>query len=246
MARKEQDLNKAYEAILKKREQNVALSPSRGDLEKIKKTRLEGITSTPAETLSDVIGDIKERRGVVENVSDVVKTTPTDTIGISPEIKYKSRFPSTNKALKIAEDIAEEVPTEDIGLAGILKNKKGFSKILPMLGMGAAGLAGLSIAGKVQAGELGEAGLETADLASDYIPGVGQVKMALRPTELGTAELPPEMMTERELYNAARRAKIGETQVSPSSEQPLLAPEDRVKYEDMKKKINFNVLNRLK
>ena len=60
------------------------------------------------------------------------------------------------------------------------------------------------------------------------------------------AELPPEMMEEREVYNAARRAKNGEAVSNPSEEQPLLAPEDRAKYDEMKKQVNFNVLNRLK
>jgi len=235
MARKEQDLNKVYAQILRKRQENIDQSPTRGDIARVKRAKLSP-DRVSSETLSDVISDIKNKGAVVENVSDVVKTTPTDTMGIDPSNRNKSKFFNLDKKLGGIRDVVKEE-------AGLLKNQKGFSKILPMLGLAGVGLAGLSIAGKVQAGELGEAGLESADLATDYVPGVSQVKMALRHTELGSAELPPELMEERAIYNAARKA--GQTG-TPSNEQPLLAPEDRATYEEMKKKVNFNVLNRLK
>lgn len=185
-------------------------------------------------------------QGKVTNLENVIKSTGTDTIGIDPAVRNKSKFFNLDKKLGGASDVLDDVSHVASEEGGILKNQKGFSKMLPMLGMGAAGLAALGIAGKVQAGEYGDAALDTADVATDYIPFVGQAKMIARPSDLGNAELPPEMMEEREVYNAARRAKNGETVNNPSTEQPLLAPEDRATYEDMKKKVNFNVLNRIK
>lgn len=57
-----------------------------------------------------------------------------------------------------------------------LKNSKGFSRLLPMLGLGGAALAASSIFNKAKAGDIPNAALESADLATDYVPGVSQVK----------------------------------------------------------------------
>jgi hypothetical protein len=173
-------------------------------------TPLNENIAKPANTLSDVLGDLKENKGLVQNLENTVKTTSPNMIGIAPEIAYKSKFPSITKSLDAARNVGtainEDIPDKK-GILNLLKNSGGFSKVLPALGMGATALAGLSIANKVQAGELGEAGLEGADLATDYIPGVGQAKMALRPSELGNAELPPEVMEERRKFNVLNRLK---------------------------------------
>ncbi len=81
-------------------------------------------------------------------------------------------------ALTEAQDVGKNV-NEEAG--SLLHNQGGFSKVLPALGLGAAALGALGIANKVQAGEYGQAGLDTADLATDYVPGLGQAKMAVRP-----------------------------------------------------------------
>ena len=47
-----------------------------------------------------------------------------------------------------------------------------------------------------QQGKYGEAAMRTADVATDYIPGVGQVKQALSPTEAGAPVVPPEKYQE--------------------------------------------------
>ena len=47
-----------------------------------------------------------------------------------------------------------------------------------------------------QQGKYGEAAVRTADVATDYIPGVGQVKQALTPTEAGAPVVPPERYQE--------------------------------------------------
>jgi len=234
-------LEKAYELLLKRRQKNVNKNILEG-----RTMNMSGIPLNPneiqaAETLSNLKSDIASQGGLVKNLENTIKTTPNDVIGIAPEIAYKSRFPSVKKALGEAEDVGKMV-NEDTG--GLLKNSKGFSKVLPMLGMGATALAGLGIANKVQAGEFGQAGLEGADLATDYVPGLGQAKMALRPEELGNAELPPELMKERELYNAARKSKLGEPVNNPSTEQPLLAPEDRVKKEELDRILKSIISNR--
>lgn len=47
-----------------------------------------------------------------------------------------------------------------------------------------------------QQGKYGEAAVRTADVATDYIPGVGQVKQALTPSEAGAPVVPPERYQE--------------------------------------------------
>jgi len=232
-------IEKQYAKLLEQRAKAAARNVSEG-----RSLNMPGVPlndpKAPAGTLSEVL-DTLRTQGKATNLEDTIKKTPTDMIGIDPSVRNKSKFLNLDKKLAGIADTAGDVGKVVNEEAGLLKNKAGFAKMIPMLGLGAAGLAGLSIAGKVQAGELGEAGLETADLATDYVPGVGQLKMALRPTELGSSELPEELMKEREIYNAARRGNVNQ-----SNEQPLLEPEDRATYDDMKKKINFNVLNRIK
>lgn len=234
-------IERQYAKLLEQRAKAAAKNVAEGRSLSMKGVPLNE-PKTSAGTLSDVLDELRTQ-GKATNLEDTIKRTPTDMIGIDPSVRNKSKFFNLDKKLGGIADTVGDVGKVVNEESSLLKNKAGFAKMLPMLGLGAAGLAGLSIAGKVQAGELGEAGLETADLATDYVPGVGQLKMALRPTELGSSELPPELMKEREIYNAARKA--GQTG-TPSNDQPLLEPEDRTTYEDMKKKINFNVLNRLK
>jgi hypothetical protein len=47
-----------------------------------------------------------------------------------------------------------------------------------------------------QEGKYGEAAMRTADVATDYIPGVGQVKQALTPMEAGAPVVPPSRYEE--------------------------------------------------
>lgn len=175
-----------------------------------------------------------EMMGGVKNVANM------DT----PQYMGIKELPSSSTLSKV-EDVGRAVNEDTGGVLGSLKNAKGFSKVLPMLGMGAAGLAALSIGNKAMAGEYGQAGLESADLGTDYVPGLSQMKMALRPTELGNAELPEEMMKERELYNAARQAKGGGVVNNPSDSQTLIAPEDRIKKEDLDNLFK-NTMSRIK
>lgn len=89
---------------------------------------------------------------------------------------------------------------EKEALKDLLKNKK-----LKMIAPLAIGASALGIGNKAIAGEYGEAGLDTADLVTDYTPGVGQIKDAIRPTEMGNAELPLEEIIEKERFNKLRQ-----------------------------------------
>lgn len=230
---------KAAELIEKKRLERVAKNITEGRTGKISGVPAydKAIRSSTTQEAMDEL----RRQGKVTNLENTLKQTPTDMIGINPEVRNKSKFFNLDK--KLAGEVLDDVSDVAQKESSIVKNNKGFAKMLPMLGLAGAGLAGLSIAGKVQAGELGEAGLETADLATDYIPGVGTLKMAARPTELGNAELPDEMMKERAIYNAARMGKNREPAVVPSEETPMLAPEDRVQKRDLDAMMQ-NILNR--
>ena len=153
----------------------------------------------------------------------------------------KSRFPSldknlsgNNSAVESLENVGKTV-NEETG--GLLRNKAGFSKVLPMLGLGATGLAALGIANKVQAGELGKASLDSADLVTDYIPGIAQAKMALRPSELGEEPTDPVSMKgsvfEKDYNDSVNDSPRDPAASTLSNKQLLLAPDDRVKKEDM-------------
>lgn len=236
-------IEKQYAKLLEQRAKLAAKNAAEG-----RTLNMTGVPlnerEVPASTLSEVMDTLRAKGKPVTTIANEIKTTPSDLIGIDPSIRNKSKFFNLDQKLggvtEAAEDVGKAVNEES---GGLLRNTKGFSKVLPALGLGATALGALSIANKVQAGELGQAGLESADLATDYVPGLGQVKMALRPSELGSGELPPEEMEARRIYNEARKA--GQTG-TPSLEQPMLAPEDRVTYDEMKKRINFNVLNKLK
>ena len=63
--------------------------------------------------------------------------------------------------------------------------KKGLKSFAPLLGMLGTGAMAMGIGNKAMAGDLPGAAADTADLATDYIPGVSQAKMALQSDELG-------------------------------------------------------------
>lgn len=229
---------KAAELIEKRRLATIAKNIEQGRTGIIKGTPL----NDPKMSLS--MEDLKNQ-GKVSNHYNTIKTTPSDTIGINPEVRNKSKFLNLDTKLTgVADSIddlsdASKIAKEEGGFLKNLKGNKGFGKVLPALGMGAAGLAALSIGNKAMAGDFGGAGLEATDLATDYIPGVGTAKMALNPSELGNAELPEDEMEARNVYNSqVRRSKGMDPVNNPSNEMPQLAPEDRVKYEDLKRQFS--------
>ena len=144
------------------------------------------------------------------------------------------RFPSVTNALESASN-AGKIINED--LAG----SKGAMGILPALGLGAAALGSLGIAKKVQTGDYGNAALDATDLATDFIPGVGIAKMILKPSEVGAADLPDDIMKEKEAFNATHKAdlpkEIPDSQFSDSEKN----------IEDNKKQSPFkNTFSRIK
>jgi len=79
------------------------------------------------------------------------------------------------------------------------KIRTGKNLINPAIKAGGPALLLMSIADAAKAaqqGKYGEAAMRTADVATDYIPGVGQVKQALSPTEAGAPVVPPERYQE--------------------------------------------------
>lgn len=82
---------------------------------------------------------------------------------------------------------------------------KAVAPLVKAAGVGALGMAASSIANKAMAGDVGEAALEAADVGTDFIPVVGEIKTAVRPSELGGAELPPEVQEEKERFNKLRQ-----------------------------------------
>lgn len=96
---------------------------------------------------------------------------------------------------------------EKEALMDLLKNKK-LAMALPLIkaaGVGALGYQALGIGQKAMAGDVGEASMDAADMTTDFIPGVGEAKMAISPTQIGNAELPPEVMEERERFNKTKQ-----------------------------------------
>lgn len=238
-------IERQYKKLLEAREKLAAKNAAEG--------RTFNMTGVPlnepevrASTLSETLDAMRAKGNPVTTAENVIKTTPADLIGINPEVRNKSKFFNLDQKLgNVAEELGAAGKTVNEDAGGLLRNSKGFAKILPALGIGATALGALSVANKAMAGEPGQASLEAADLATDYIPLVGQVKMAGRPSELGNSELPPEEMQARNVYNEMiRKSKEGKPVQYQATEQPLIEPEDRAKYEDMKRQFS-NIMNKL-
>lgn len=247
---------KAAELIEKKRLQNVARNLEQGrtgpatltgsnPIENIKKTTIPSdiINIDPEIRNKDMFARLDERMGLPKDVIDDVTEGGKlkNAKLLESMIPPKTNGFASRLANEVSDDISKvgKATTEEGGFLKNLKGNKGFGRVLPALGMGAAGLAALSIGSKAFAGDFGGAGLEAADLATDYVPGVGTAKMALRPSELGNAELPEDEMEARNVYNSqVRRSKGMDPVNNPSNEMPQLAPEDRVKYEDLKRQFS--------
>lgn len=116
-----------------------------------------------------------------------------------------------NSGLENAEELIgkhhEVGMFEKEALANLLKNKK-LAMVAPLLkatGIGAIGASAVGIGNKAMAGDFKGAAGDTADLATDLTPIVGEAKLALSPTELGNSELPPEIMEKQERFNKLKQ-----------------------------------------
>lgn len=176
-------LEKAYELLEKKRLANVARNAAEGRTMNMTGTPLNDEVSRAVD-LKQAMADLRNK-GKVTNLESTIKATPTDTIGIKPEVRNKSKFFNLDQKMGIVDDVADDA-AKLAGESSILKNAKGFAKgVLPAIGLGGAALAAMGIMNKAQAGELKDAAVDTADLATDYIPVVNELKMALKSEGLG-------------------------------------------------------------
>jgi hypothetical protein len=176
-------VEQAYERELARRAKVAAMNEAKGrSLANMasKGIPMDGLDkSKAADTLSDVVDQMQQK----SNLSNVVKKAE----GFDPRINANVRggkLDMIKKAMQEAGDVEHAVAPE----MGMLKNNRGFAKLLPMLGMGGAALAATSMFNKANAGDIPGAALEGADLATDYIPGVSTAKMALQSDGLNEGE----------------------------------------------------------
>lgn len=259
MARKDDDLEKKYAKLLESRQKNVNRNIAEG--------RTLGVSSTPEvssenkRAIDELYDRILAKREdkLMKNVEMGRSINLAGTLPIA-EAKGNKISNLSNEIKKdfgdnpgIRRDIAlaakntgiEDVPSQSKGL---LSGKMG--KTLKALGILAPGIAAMGIGEKAMAGDLGGAGVDAADLATDYIPGVGQVKDAIRPEEMGNSELPFEEMEARRIFNEeARKGKMGEPTRHPSfKNEELSTKEQPVSEKELSEEIRkkFNVFNKMK
>jgi len=154
-------------------------------------------TSIPVEKFGPgMLSDIKEKLDINRKIS-----SSSDLKGLEEGTEYLSKH--------FKPDIEDKFGKlkQMLNLERIVKGQplKMIAPLMKAAGVGAIGAAAMGIGNKAMAGEYGQAGLDTADLATDLTPIVGEAKMAIYPTELGNAELPPEEMQERERFNKMRQ-----------------------------------------
>jgi hypothetical protein len=90
---------------------------------------------------------------------------------------------------------------------GTFSSKGGFGKGVKVAGVAGTLFSLADIANAAQRGKITEAGMKTADLATDFIPLVSQIKAALSPPTVSSGTLDsPEA---RELFARAYAARVG-------------------------------------
>lgn len=149
--------------------------------------------------ISDVLHEFKhgtEFQGKKDNIDkhlieSMIDTNKTKDLNSFYKLKGLSNAENVLENHHIGDSIFERE-----GLMRLLKGKK-LSTLMPLLkatGVGAMGLAAAGIGNKAMAGDFGGAGLEAADMVTDHVPGIGQIKDAIRPTELGAEPTDPVSM----------------------------------------------------
>lgn len=103
---------------------------------------------------------------------------------------------TTNYFQKLQSEIPETILSRDARKAqgipsdfGTYATKTNFGKAAKVAGVAGTLIAAADIANAAQKGNIGEAALRSADLATDYIPGVAQFKQGLSPFEAGAPTL---------------------------------------------------------
>lgn len=200
------------------------------------KQNLRPETTQRSTTLSNLRKDISEQGGMVANKENTLKQALPGMSGLSGK----------RAVLESAGDISESIQkptTTSLERLNAPKSTGRFGKTLKALGILGPAIGAMSMTDKAMAGDFGGAAMEGVDLATDYIPGVGQVKDAIRPEEMGNSELPEEIMKARSLYN--EQARRGKGEAPPAEIEGL---EEPARYSDMQEQISkrFNVLNKMK
>ena len=185
--------------------------------------------SLRAKDLSSVMDEIRNNRGAVTNIANEVKTATPGTASVS------GRTALMDSVGEIAQD-AKKVEGSSLGR---LNGK--FGKTLKALGILGPALGAMSVGEKAMAGDYGAAGMEAADQGLNYVPGLGEVKQAITPTELGNSELPDTIMKERALYNAQVANGRGINSMDVKEDEPIVDDQDN---DTLVKRYSF--LNKLK
>lgn len=123
---------------------------------------------------------LKENKGFIKSLQPELKVADeaVGNMGMIPELRNKSIVDKINAEVGTPNSIIK-----DSGKG--LKSLAMFAPILKALSMGALGMGALGAGQKAMAGDLTGASADVADVATDYIPGIAQAKMALSPTSVG-------------------------------------------------------------
>jgi hypothetical protein len=180
--------------------------------------------SERAGTLSDLFSKVKDKGGDVVNIADTVKVAEPGMAGI-------------NGRTALLDSVGEIARDESKAAGSSLGRLNGrFGKTLKALGILGPAAAALSIGDKAMAGEYGKAGLEAADTATDYVPVIGEVKQAIRPTDIGNGELPLEIMAEQKKFNDQTKNGRGITTISDDG---VVIPDYKDTDDSLKKRYSF-------
>lgn len=194
------------------------------------------VQTARAEDLSGVMQKLRENKGMVKNISDDIKTASPGMAAVTG----RQAIVDTMGKPELQKQTGTSLGRLNAGKMG--KTMKMLAAFGPIAGA-------MSMSGKAMAGDFGGAAMEGADLATDYVPGVGQIKDAIRPEEIGNSELPQEEMAARRVFNEqARKGKMGEPTRHSSFSGAELEDEDETAsvkdLNDITKR--FNVLNKMK
>lgn len=141
---------------------------------------------------SSIIKQLKENLDLKRNINSV-----NDLKGLEEATQFYSKHFKPDPETKF-EKLKQALNLERI-IGG--KGLKSLAPIMKAAGVGAIGASAIGIGNKASAGEYGGATLDSIDLATDLTPVLGEIKMAVNPTNLGNSELPLEEMEKREKFN---------------------------------------------
>lgn len=142
------------------------------------KQDLRPVKKIPTDTLSNLI---KDSKGVM-NMENTLKTATPGMAGLGGKTSFAEKM----------GQIPREARKSDTTSLGRLNGKMG--KTLRALGILGPAIGAMSMTDKAMAGDVGGAGMEGLDIATDYIPGVGQIKDAIRPSDIGEEPTEPVSM----------------------------------------------------